>query len=73
MESLPHVVKLEIEDMAKENSMPKCANVILLGMAAKYIEIVSLEQLRESIGRVFATKGEKIVERIRRLLIYGLE
>ena len=27
--------------------MPKCANVILLGMAAKYIEIVSPEQLRE--------------------------
>ena len=26
------------------------------------IEIVSPEQLRESIGRVFATKGEKIVE-----------
>lgn len=48
--------------MAKENSMPKCANVILLGMAAKYIEIVSPEQLRESIGRVFAAKGEKIVE-----------
>ncbi|WP_455667676.1 indolepyruvate oxidoreductase subunit beta [Phocaeicola sp.] len=62
LNKLPRVVTLDIEEMAKENSMPKCANVILLGMAAKYIEIVSPEQLRESIGRVFAAKGEKIVE-----------
>ena len=60
------------EDMAKENSMPKCANVILLGMAAKYIEIVSPEQLRESIGRVFATKGEKIVEMNQKAFDIGL-
>ena len=72
LESLPHVVKLEIEDMAKENSMPKCANVILLGMAAKYIEIVSPEQLRESIGRVFAAKGEKIVEMNQKAFDIGL-
>lgn len=66
------MVKLEIEDMAKENSMPKCANVILLGMAAKYIEIVSPEQLRESIGRVFAAKGEKIVEMNQKAFDIGL-
>ena len=62
LNTLPRVVQLEIEDIAKENNMPKCANVILLGMAAKFIEILSPEQLRESIGRVFASKGEKIVE-----------
>lgn len=72
LESLPHVVKLEIEDIAKENNMPKCANVILLGMAAKYIEILSPEQLRESIGRVFAAKGEKIVEMNQRAFDIGL-
>lgn len=59
---LPHVVKLDIEGMARENNLPRCANVILLGMAAPYIGIVSPEQLRESIGRIFASKGEKIVE-----------
>jgi indolepyruvate ferredoxin oxidoreductase beta subunit len=31
-------------------------------MAAKYIEILSPEQLRESVKRVFSSKGEKIVE-----------
>ncbi len=73
LNSLPRVAKLEIEDIAKENNMPKCANVILLGMAAKFIEIVSPEQLRESIGRVFATKGEKIVEMNQRAFDIGLE
>lgn len=61
LNQLPQVVKLGTEDMAKENNMPKCANVILLGMAARYLEILSPDQLRESIGRVFAAKGEKIV------------
>ena len=62
LQALPRVSVLPIEDLTKQNSMPKRANVVLLGMAAKYIEILSPEQLRESIKRVFASKGEKIVE-----------
>ena len=62
LQALPRVSVLPIEDLAKGNSIPKSANVVLLGMAAKYIEILSPEQLRESIKRVFASKGEKIVE-----------
>ena len=62
LQALPRVSSLPIEDLAKQNSMPKSANVVLLGMAAKHIEILSPEQLRESIKRVFASKGEKIVE-----------
>ena len=62
LKALPRTAILPIEDIAKENSLPKSANVVLLGMAAKYIEILSPEQLRESIKRVFASKGEKIVE-----------
>lgn len=60
--ALPHTAILPIEDLARDGGVPKCANVVLLGMAAKYIEILSAEQLRESIARVFASKGEKIIE-----------
>ncbi|MBQ8868026.1 MAG: indolepyruvate oxidoreductase subunit beta [Bacteroidaceae bacterium] len=73
LESLPHVATLPIEDVAKENSLPKSANVILLGMAAKYIEILSPEQLRESIARVFAAKGEKVVEANQQAFDLGLQ
>ena len=62
LNSLPRVATLPIEDVAKDNNMPKSANVILLGMAAKYIGILSPDQLRESVARVFASKGETIVE-----------
>jgi indolepyruvate ferredoxin oxidoreductase beta subunit len=72
LKALPRTAILPIEDIAKENSVPKCANAVLLGMAAKYIEILSAEQLRESIKRVFASKGEKVVEMNCRAFDLGL-
>ena len=62
LQTLPRVAVLPIEDIAKQNNMPMSANVVLLGMAAKYIDILSPEQLRDSIKRVFASKGENAVE-----------
>lgn len=62
LNGLPSITMLPIEDIAKENNIPKSANVILLGMAARYIKILTPEQLRQSIERVFASKGNKIVE-----------
>ena len=62
LENLPKVSALPIEDLAKENNMPKSANIILLGMAAKYLEILTPEQLKESIKAIFAGKGEAVVE-----------
>ena len=60
--SLPHVVQLDIEAVAKDAGSVRSANVVLLGMAAKYIEIVSADALRQAVATVFARKGEKIVE-----------
>jgi indolepyruvate ferredoxin oxidoreductase beta subunit len=62
LKSLPHVAQLDIEAIAKEVAIPKAANMVLLGMAAPYIEIVTVEQLREAIKTIFARKGEQIVE-----------
>ena len=72
LEALPHTVSLPINDIAKANSLPKSANVILLGMAAKFIEILSPEQLRESIARVFARKGEEVVKANQKAFDLGL-
>ncbi len=73
LESLPHTATLPIEDVAKENNLPKSANIILLGMAAKYIEILTPDQLRESIACVFASKGEKVVDANLKAFDLGLE
>ena len=72
LQALPHTAILPIEDVARENSLPKSANIILLGMAAKYIEILSAEALRESIAYVFASKGEAVVEQNQRAFDLGL-
>lgn len=69
--TLPHVVTVDVEAMAKEHSMPKCANVILLGAAARYLNILSVEQLRASIARVFGSKGEAVVEMNQRAFDLG--
>lgn len=71
LKALPHVVVLDIEKLAVDNQMPKCANVILLGAASRYLGIVSVEQLRESVARVFASKGDAIVEMNRKAFDLG--
>lgn len=60
--TLPQVVQLDIEQAAKEAGSARSANVVLLGMAAQYIGIVSTEQLREAVATVFARKGEAVVD-----------
>ncbi|MCF0177507.1 MAG: 2-oxoacid:acceptor oxidoreductase family protein, partial [Bacteroidales bacterium] len=62
LDALPNVVKLDIEEFAKEAGNPRGANIVLLGMAAKYIEIVSPEQLRAAVSIIFSRKGEAVVE-----------
>lgn len=62
LDALPSVVKLDIESIAKDAGNARGANMVLLGMAAPFIEIVTVEQLREAITVIFARKGEKIVE-----------
>ena len=58
---LPHVVSIDIEQMAKENGVPRSANVILLGAAQKALGL-EYEKLEAAIARVFARKGDAVVE-----------
>ena len=63
LNALPNeVVMLDIEAVAKDAGSVRSANVVLLGMAAKYINIVSPEALRNAVATIFARKGEKVVE-----------
>jgi len=62
LDSMPSVVKLDIESVAKDAGNARGANMVLLGMAAPFIEILSVQQLRDAIAVVFARKGEAVVE-----------
>jgi len=73
LKSLPNIRLLDIEAIATQHQMPKSANMILLGMAAPFIEILTPEQLRSAIGRIFACKGLKITEDNYKAFDIGLE
>lgn len=60
--ALPSVVSMDIEQIARDLSSPRSANMVLLGMAAPYIGILQIEQLRDAIITVFSRKGQAVVE-----------
>jgi len=61
LDALPHVVRRDIETLARDNALPRSANMVLLGLAAPHICLLTPEQLCSAIASVFAAKGEKIV------------
>ncbi|MBO7068055.1 MAG: indolepyruvate oxidoreductase subunit beta [Bacteroidaceae bacterium] len=69
---LPHVVAIDIEQLAKENQVPRSANVILLGAAQKALGI-DYDKLEAAIRRVFARKGDAVVDANVKALAIGRE
>lgn len=61
LEKVGNVVSIDIEQLAKDNGVPRSANVILLGAAQKAIGI-EYEKLEDAIRSVFARKGDAVVE-----------
>lgn len=59
--SLPDVTMCDIASLARESGNPRGANMVLLGMAADRIGIVSPGELREAVARIFAPKGGDVV------------
>ena len=72
LKKLPHVIMLDIEQLAKDNGVPRSANVILLGAAQKALNI-EYDKLEAAIQRVFARKGKTIVEANIKALAIGKE
>ena len=61
LNKIKNVIVLDIEQAAKDNGVPRSANVILLGAAQKALGI-EYDKLEDAIRRVFGRKGEAIVE-----------
>ena len=72
LDALPRVVRLDIEELARELQSPRSANMILLGMAAPYIPLLSEEQLRAALESVFGRKGPDVVQANLRAFEAGL-
>lgn len=68
-----NLVALDAEAMAKAVQSPRSANMVLLGASAAVMEILEPEKLRDGIRRIFARKGDAIVEANLKAFDAGLE
>ena len=73
LEALPRVTMLDIDTVALEHKIPRGANMILLGMTAPFLGILLPEALRAAVARVFAPKGEAVVESDLKAFDLGIE
>ena len=73
LKALPRVTMLDIDAVALEHKIPRGANMILLGMTAPFLGILTPEALRAAVARVFAPKGEAVVEADLKAFDLGLE
>lgn len=61
LKAVGNVVMIDIERLAKDNGTPRSANVILLGAAQQALGI-EYGKLEDAVRRVFARKGDAVVE-----------
>ena len=61
LESLPRVIALDVDELAKEAASPRAANIVLLGAAAPLLQIEAAK-LEQGIRDIFARKGDAVVE-----------
>ena len=55
-------IAIDVDEIAKSVLSPRSANMVLLGATAAVLGILDPDKLREGIRKVFARKGEAIVE-----------
>ena len=58
--SLPHVVAIDVDTIAKDAASPRAANIVLLGAAAPFLGI-EVEKLEQGIRDIFTRKGDEVV------------
>ncbi len=61
LEALPHVIMLDVEELAKAAGAPsQASNMVLLGASVPMLGI-DLEKIKAAIVKIFSRKGEEIV------------
>ena len=61
LNSVPNVITLDCDTIAKQTGSPRSANMVLLGASAAVMEILDPDKLKKGIEAIFSRKGEAIV------------
>ena len=62
LDAAGQVIAIDVDEIAKSVLSPRSANMVLLGATAAVLDILDPDKLRDGIRKVFARKGEAIVE-----------
>jgi indolepyruvate ferredoxin oxidoreductase beta subunit len=62
LDAAGQVIAIDVDEIAKSVLSPRSANMFLLGATAAVLDILDPDKLRDGIRKVFARKGEAIVD-----------
>ncbi|HIT49243.1 MAG TPA: indolepyruvate oxidoreductase subunit beta [Candidatus Coprenecus stercoripullorum] len=63
LKALPHVITLDVEELARQAQAPaQASNMVLLGAAANVLGI-DYDKMRAAVTKVFSRKGEEVVSK----------
>lgn len=62
LDAVGNVIAIDVDEIAKSVLSPRSANMVLLGATAAVLGILDPDKLRAGIRKVFARKGDAIVE-----------
>ena len=62
LKALPRTIVLDADATAKEVNSPRSANMVLLGATSAVMGLLDPDKLRDGIRRIFARKGDAVVE-----------
>ncbi len=72
LKKMPHLLTLDVEQLAKDAGVARSANIVLLG-AASTILAIEQKDLEAGIARIFARKGQDIIDANIKALRIGAE
>ncbi|MFI3282849.1 MAG: indolepyruvate oxidoreductase subunit beta [Rikenellaceae bacterium] len=72
LKKMPHLLTLDVEQIAKDAGVARSANIVLLGAASTILE-VEQKDLEAGIERIFSRKGQDIVDMNIKALRIGAE
>ncbi len=73
LSAFPNVVKADVVEASAQAGVPRSSNIMLLGMAAPFMKILTPDALSKAVATFFAPKGEVVVEANLKAFDLGLE
>ncbi len=73
LESFPNVSILDVEELAQKAGSARSTNMVLLGAAAKHMELLSIDQILNAVEVIFKAKGPEVVELNKKAVKLGYE